>query len=780
MASRRASGLDLLSTMRNDERWTNSKNALPNQQISFAAQAAHQLAYVETTVSLPYGLEKLPAFKLKHRVAQQPQMLLIQDAYSACHRLTVLYKESDLDRLRRAEAVELEAAARKLTPPDDTLRPRNASVAVLVNPALIPNMMALLDAVAFLARAPTSETPPRRAVQDTRIVLLAGVQARHYANWRLSDAVTTTSVSAKGGSEVCLTWAASQSADSWQLRSEFATLPYCATAEQYLDALLSAIRSLWVEHDMLPQSTRLLQSYSRLVDDAYLDGIIGCADDFWSMLRVTTTPQLSQYATTNPDFCGRLEYSRQFVKMIPRAARREDELPPDHPSIYHGLLLHQEGKESESKEFCEAIKSEELGKGFAVFSLRPPATSFEEAVCPHLFLMTADQTTLGSKVTTYGLLASPGKRMCTVHANLVCRLTYKIVPLDDGILSQAFVLPCTQGMCDPQHGALRLPMWNALSDAAVEHSELFGWKQPPESPAGRRRARETMVQTLLSSSESPRPPSDTERSVGVLLGAPLSCTAFRIGDVYNVVREESCAEAVAKFLLAATSVLGSDESIEEAFVHGADAIASARRKQTEHERELTTLKRKLEQRDLTIETLERAQRHRAEATAMPNTVVSTTPSFPNVSFEQVSKLLLGIGIRKSQLGFPLNTTWKKVDVKTVCMVLLNACSLPKETLNATTIPWAKERLKFYNGNGTDLQLMAEVLGHGLTQTARTGGILLWCDDAPEAPVVVYTVTLDGGVERTSVLDLLSLDTKRTPVLVWSNTKRLLVNTESVS
>lgn len=780
MASARPSGLpglDILSTMRNDDRWTNSKNALPNQMVSFVAQAAHQLSYVETTVPLPFGLEKLPAFKLKYRVAQQPQMLLIQDAYAACHRLTVLHRESDLDRLRRAETMELEAAARKLAPPDDTLRPRHASVAVLVNPALIPNMVSLLDAVAFLARAPTSDLPPRRAVQDTRIVLLAGVQARHYANWRLSDAVTTTSVSAKGGSEICLTWAASQSADSWQLRSEFAKLPYCETAEQYLDALLSAIRSLWVDNDMLPQSTRLLQSYARQVDGAYLDGTISCADDFWKLLRVTTTPQLSRYASTNPDFCGRLEYSKQFVKMIPKATKREEELPADHPSIYHGLLLHQEGKESESKELCETIKSEEFSKGFTVFSMRPPATSSEEAICPHLFLMTADQTTLGGRVSTYGLLASPGKRLCTVHGNLVCRLTCKIVPLDDRILSQAFVLPCTQAMCDPQHGALRLPMWHALSAAAEEHSELFGWKQPPESPVGRRRVRETLAQTLVSS-ESPRPPNDTERNVGVLLGTPLTCTAFRIGDVYNVVREEGCADAVAKFLLAATSVLGSDESIEEAFVHGADAIASARKTQTEHEKELTTLKRKLEERDLTIETLERAQRHRAEATPMPNTVASTAPSFPSVSFDQVSKLLLGIGIRKSQLGFPLNATWKKVDVKTVCTVLLNACSLPKETLNETTVPWAKERLKFYNGDGTDLQLMAEIFGHGLTQTARAGGILLWCDD--DNPVVVYTVTLDGGVEKTSVLDLLSLDTKQTPVLVWSNTKRLLVNTEFVS
>jgi hypothetical protein len=764
-------GIDLLSTMRNDERWTNNKNVLPNQMVSFVSQAAHQLGYNETTVPRPFGLEKLQTFKLKYRVAQQPQMLLIQDAYSACHRLTVLHRESDLDRLRRAETMELEAAARKLPVPDDTLRPRSTSVAVLVNPALIPNMMALLDAVAFLARAPSTDLPPRIAVQDTRIVFLAGIQARHYANWRLSDAVTTNSASAKGGSEVCVTWAASQSADSWQLRSEFAPLPYCETAEQYLDALLATIRSIWVANDMLPDATRLLQSYTRQVDGAYLDGMVACADDFWSLLRVTTTPQLSRYASTNPDFCGRLEYSKQFVKMIPKATKREEELPPDHPSIYHGLLLHQQGKESESKEFCEAIKSEELGKGFAVFSLRPPATSSEEAVCPHLFFMTADQTTLGAKVTTYGLLASPGKRLCTVHGNLVWRLTCKIVPLDEKILSHAFVLPCTQGMCDPQHGALRLPMWSALSAAAEEHSELFGWDPPLDSPVGQRRVRATLAQTLVS----PRPPNDTERSVGVLLGTPLSCTAFRIGDVYNVVREEGCADSVAKFLLAATSVLGSDESIEQAFLHGAEAIASARKTQTDHEKELTTLKRKLEERDLTIETLERAQRHRAEVAPLPS---MAAPSFPTVSYDQVTKLLLGIGIRESKLGFPLNTTWKKVDVKTVCTVLLNTCSLPKETLNETTVPWAKERLKSLNGNGTDLQLIGEIVGHGLTKTGCTGGILLWYDN--DSNVVVYAVALDGGVQTISALDLLSLDLPKTPMLVWNATKRLLANTESCS
>jgi hypothetical protein len=524
-----------------------------------------------------------------------------------------------------------------------------------------------------------------------------------------------------------------------------------------------------------------LQSYTRQVDDAYVNGMVGCADDFWSLLRVNTKPQLSRYASTNPDFCGRLEYSRQFVKMIPKATKREEELPPDHPSIYHGLLLHQQGKESESKEFCEAIKSEETSKGFAVFSLRPPATSSEEAVCPHLFLMTADQTTLGAKVTTYGLLASPGKRLCTVLGNLVCRLTCKIVPLDDRILSHAFVLPCTQGMCDPQHGALRMPMWNALSTAAEEHSELFGWNQPPESPIGQRRTRETLAQTLLSSSESPRQPSDTERSIGVLLGAPLSCTAFRIGDVYNVIREEGCADSIAKFLLAATSVLGSDESVEEAFTHGAEAIANARKTQTDHEKETTTLKRKLEDRDLTIETLERTQRHRAEPASLPSTadtITSIAPSFPTVSYDQVTKLLLGIGIRESKLGFPVNTTWKKVDAKTICTVLLNACSLPKETLNETTVPWAKERLKFYDGNGTDLQLIGEIVGHGLTKTGCTGGILLWYDN--DSNVIVYDIAFDGGVQTISAMDLLSIDVRKTPVLVWNATKRLLTNTESCS
>jgi hypothetical protein len=154
------------------------------------------------------------------------------------------------------------------------------------------------------------------------------------------------------------------------------------------------------------------------------------------------------------------------------------------------------------------------------------------------------------------------------------------------------------------------------------------------------------------------------------------------------------------------------------------------------------------------------------------------PSFPTVSYDQVTKLLLGIGIRESKLGFPLNTTWKKVDVKTVCTVLLNTCSLPKETLNETTVPWAKERLKSLNGNGTDLQLIGEIVGHGLTKTGCTGGILLWYDN--DSNVVVYAVALDGGVQTISALDLLSLDLPKTPMLVWNATKRLLANTESCS
>jgi len=818
------------------EPWTNECGALPLQVNSRVAFAARDLEYVEANVPVPLGLDRMPMPKQRLRCAVAPQMRLVQDAFDGCNRLTVLFRENDLERLRRAEKEEIEAAVRELRARDDTLPARATSVTVLVNPARTSNAPALLDAAAHLARAPTTAHPPRRGVHDTRVAFLVGNQARQYAAWHAPLASKTKSAMAtKGGTELCLTWAeprpvaddaTGDTTEVWQVRSEFAEIPWCADADAYLSAVRSVMQRLWCNNGFLPNATRLLGSYAECGSavGAYVDGMVGCADDFWGRLRVTGASRLSPYAQNSDDYCGCLEFSRQFVKLVPKTPQGVPDLPPDHPSVYHGLLLHQRGMEVESKEFCESIKNEEAAKAaaekrpFGVFGLRRPASSAEEAVCPHLLLMTADHTTLGRHVTTYGLVCAPGKRLCATNGNVVPRLMCRIVPLDDEIIQQAFVLPCIQSMCNPVHDVLRAPMWEAMEAWVDEYAELFGSAQPLESPVGKRRARALALATQQQRlRETPTPePSDEQRHTGLMLGLPLGCAAFRVGDVYNAVRDEKCVDAVARFLLAATSTIGSEASIEDAFVKAADAMATEEQTATAHAEEVGALKRKLTETELRVEVLERRDQNgklaRTQAATSPQhpppeAVVKPPPPrkgapMPTPSIEDtmdaiearplaasnvapamqlpyrhLKMLLAGAGQVVGNEGFRIREQWKKFEIKSLCALLQTLYrgidAIHAGFFETTTLEWGRGRLKHHGGEVDDLTLLCEVLGHGVESVDGEAFVLLWVEGEADDDDVstVYRVETTGVAKAVPPLKL--LDLASFPIVMWRSESRLV-------
>jgi hypothetical protein len=315
---------------------------------------------------------------------------------------------------------------------------------------------------------------------------------------------------------------------------------------------------------------------------------------------------LSAYASSSSDYAG-LEFSHQFVKIVPRPEAGKPEVPPNHPSVYFGLLLHQHGKEAECKEFCETIKQEECeraaeaGRVMSSFGLRPPLNVAEEIVCPHLLLMTVSKVALGQEVTTYGLLASPGNSLLVRGLPTVC-LTYRVVPMDDAILARAFVLPVEQQDCTPTQKSQHRPMWHALDSAVKEFYELFGGDHPcpDDSPVLARQQRAAAV-TML---DDPRPPTAEERAITVALGAPLGCPAFCVGDVYNVLREAGDDGALCKFLFGAVAKHGGHCPVDRAFALSADSLNKMDRLVREHDDTVKTLKQKLDESELRVETLQ--------------------------------------------------------------------------------------------------------------------------------------------------------------------------------
>ena len=734
----------------------------------------------------------------RFRIATQPQTRLVQDAHAASNRLTTIERDDQLERLLRAERAELEAAARGKAPPDDTLPPRATSLAVLVNPVTTANATAILDAVAHLSRAPSPHCAHRRAVESVRIVFLAGTTARSYATRHACDATSTKSNSLKGGSELCLTWAEPTTVEHegeavWSLRSEFAELPYCSSAQQYADKICSLTHHLWATNGLLPEATRLLGSYAlnETPDGAYVRSIVDCADQFWKQLHFheSCNCRFSNFVMNDETYAG-LEFSMKFVKCVPRPQNGDSEVPLTHPSVYHGLLLHQQGKEAECKEFCESIRQEESdraraeGRELGVFGLRPPMTSAEEVVCPHLLFMTAHSTTFGKSVSSYGLLASPGRRLySSVHG--IAQLRYRLLPVDGEILSQAYVLPCQKSSCNPKKWLRFEPMWAALDEAVKEYAHVFGYEQPQDSDVRKRRTREEIDFQELT---KVAPPTTEQNQTNILLGVPLACNAFTVGDIYNVLRGQKAAPSVCGFLLATASKFGSETSIETVFESASKTLLEIDKKTAQYENEINALKRKLAESELQVEVLKKKNFKKAapveekkdvkqllntqEATAKPVRASMTCDA------SEMKKLLKSAFNLKMGPAKNLKCDFGSCDVRTVCRAIEDTFNAASLTLEKTTQIWALDHFKKLPTIPTVRQALSELFSHSVKNLLKVYDfdkknewqvpVLIWF--AKDCTVRTYMIDENGTSRIASPLSVLDVEADRTPIAFFYEKK----------
>ena len=802
-------------------RWANDWVGLPVQQQSDVGLAAHALQHQPTTVPVPLGLDRMPVPKETYRLANQPQTRLVQDAHAACNRLTIVCSATDTQRLLRAEAVEIEAATREKAPPDDTLAPRHTSVTALVNPAKTSNAPALLDAMAHLARAPSAAAGAPCAATKTRIAFLAGTSARAYAAAHANQAVATKSTTVKGNTELCLTWAeelvppAGDAEGGWQLRSEFVEIPFCTDADEYARTIANLIHELWSRYDLRVGQSRLLDPYgdNEPAAGAYVRGMVDCADNFWAPLHVYAQCELSRFAHKSSSYQG-LEFSRQFLKLVPRPKTQgEAETPPNHPSVYHGLLLHQAGKSAESKKFCESIKREEAarmaneGKRLGVFGLRAPQSSAEEAVCPHVLVATAHSMAFGTKLSAFGLLAVAGEPL-SVDGSRMPYLKYKIVPVDARLLERAFVLPCLQNACDPTQIVLRKPMWLLLQEALREYADVFGDQTHVDPVVEKRHARREQVLVKPS-----RKPTAEEAQIGVMLGLPLGCAAFRVGEVRNALAASKGASSLHRFLMAAVAKFGSEESVRAVFDSTTALMVDGKRVAEAQTRELETLKRKLEEAELRVEALEtlrdkktksdavvivkEAKPTKADAEAKIQSVADAVleieaaapapdreehndpeqfhPKTWQNDVEQLHHVEHVLGwtfgmAHDPEDHFVLRGTFKRYDVRNVCRKLEDAHSTESNFLEKTTQSWAIGEFKGTPPTST-IAALAKILAHGMVHLRNQfdfeegkewqNPVLLVVDQ--EQKVVMHVIDDAGTTSEALGSDIVDVDMELTAV-----------------
>ena len=761
------------------EGWCNARESMPLQETSHASHAAGQLLLRQTCVPAVAGMEREsrmhnyaptggggggPALM---RVAVVPQTALAQDMHAACHRLTVLELVGGTARLERAEECELQAAALGRASPDGALPPRAAAVTVLVNTTATPNAHALLDAAAHLARAPSRDDPPERAAQSVRLALLAQEGARAYAGHHAPNALSTRSASLRGGTEVCLSWAepVPDAADKgeWRMRSEFAELKYCESADAYARELLGAVLRLWASSGFLPRRSRLFGSYEHndSAAGAYVRGMVECADDFWSQLRITGPVRLSEHACCEGNEYAGLEFTDQFVRVSPKSLGAN----LGHPTVFPALLLHQRGWEEQSREFCDAVKAAEYrqaaahGQRIAAYSLRRPESSAEEAVCLHLLLVQADRVQMGASLSPYGLVGVPGKSLSRNEGNALPRILRRIVPLDDEVLRDHFVLPCSQNVCSPTGVAQWQPLWSAVDEAVREYAAYFADHDEDGNPLSPKHSFEALRAAATPPPRSPaRALTAPEADTNVLLGMPLGCPAIRLGDAYNQVRTRcGPASPVAGLLLAASGELGTEDSVVDAVAHATEVLVAHKDRARNDAAQIADLKRQLEDADADARAAAAAKRPRGDG-----------PPPPPIDLHVLERLWRGLE-REYKAGRhdrlpdgPIRGT----AVGQVVRMFEMGCGLAPDSLKSSTRKWGVKRFRTPGpANYTDLQAIADLVAHAIEQTDAALRLILAFVEADGA-VGLYEIKSDAvprGVDAGAVL----VDPRFETTLFWT-------------
>ncbi len=551
------------------EEWANEQASLPALPGSFTAHSASLLQQCKSPVAFPQRLGEVGKSASKRAVASvrraSPQLFvdskrprpvakyahtkLYQACFAACHELATLEHEWELSALERAETTELRDAADAKAPVDGTLPPRSLAVTVLccstsdvggtLSASLDADGARLLDAAAHLA----SESADVPATRSVRMAFLHASLARRYAEThRASAAASKPACVHAPTDELCVT-VVERGEDGLRTRSEFAEIARQHTSVEYVSELKRAFAAACTCLGQLPVSAPLLRSgpLESEVDGAFARASIKTAHAFWALVEKLHPPTLVDDSI--------LEFSNIWAKIVPKGS------PLDGPDVAHGLVLHRQGQRQQTREYIKKIKAEELAKTPPppCFGLRQPLDPAEAALGLHLMFVSAEEVSLGSSVSLYSHLSCPGKSLNDTTGGKIVGLGWRVLPFSRILTDRVFVLPVhEEDVFATSTCQTNWPLRESTERAVRGYRRVFEFVVDDEERAPPAAARE---------------PTDHEKNLAALLGLPLTCSAFRLGDVLSELEGQSASgtSAVAKFLVAAAAVVGADSSVSEAF-----------------------------------------------------------------------------------------------------------------------------------------------------------------------------------------------------------------------
>jgi hypothetical protein len=489
------------------------------------------------TVAFPRGMPLggiVHKANIKIMISKHAQT--VQDAYAACHGLTVLTSEKHrVKHLIDAENCELEHASLGTKPLDDSLPARPVSVVGLVTGPVCRHQGAysFLNAMAHLASAPsntmgsshelaslvaeaeesneakdsTANTssqlsapplPPAPSMstsassqsllaghqsvpvaQHARMAFLVGNDACEYINSRTPSIAGSTSEIRTYMRDPCslvvaISWALKEGpAVTLHTRLVPLSMPTSNTADSYYDALVSTLAKFSEDSGVLLPGA-VFATRDSCQETSYVNSVKKITDAYQDIVCPDVSIRLSSYLRSSQCRNPLAVSMTKSLQFFVRTMPQRDSGGITSPKCSHGILVHERDREVEVRDFIQSVALEERQRGANVYGLRPPSpTIAEESLGIHVVDMSAEGFSMGRLVTLYGLMGVPGMRLSVNDGSHVWRIVRRLHQLDAEYVKHAFVLPCTKESCEPEQFCMRLPSFELIEKTIEATVQCF-------------------------------------------------------------------------------------------------------------------------------------------------------------------------------------------------------------------------------------------------------------------------------------------------------------------
>ena len=624
--------------------WANSH--LHKQKFSQAAQAAQNCRNVLTQVPesgtflndpARNNLKRAATPEKKYREPLDPQTALVYDAFLQLSVVNVPIKRFGVLRILKSEKAELLAATAAATGhadiDPDAAPPRSCAVTLLIrDSSKCTHKATLLNCVAYLAHYGGAE----RAAKDVRFSVLMDDDALAYG--------VNHGQGPKDNVEIALVYA---TPDAVVTMAKI-ELPWKDSGRKLFKLFKMRTIQLFelVSINPPPSLMRVMDGVgSETVADAYVNSMQSANDDFWARLSThSPSPSLDHKL----DF-HILENVGAFLKIVPTWVMDTPE-GIAHPLVSFGILFYRKGMHEETKEFLVKARESQLAR----FEPPPPPDwpiglryadqdMTEKSLGLHVLQVTSDFVSFKGEISCFGMVGSPGHRVCVYDGATMLRLVYSLLPFEIQHYNNNFVFPCTQDHVNTQNDSVTRAQWDATCAAVRKYWHCVYYMDPDEEAPP----------SPFALSQSRAEPSEEDRALSQIVGTPSFYGAFRVGDVYEQISKplQPPMPALSAFLVSACARLGPAASMSQ-------ALNECVRLREAHEAEIKSLHSELAQ---------------LQTAPPPPTLRATAETGP-YKYGIVSRIIAGMGLEKG-VGYGLKMPMTGGRIKVIVSVLAAAKGL---------------------------------------------------------------------------------------------------------